>query len=238
MNRIKSVLKSEFINGQTKFDWIFLVVGILMQIAAVVYGYFSGTPDSAISIISALTGIVSVVLCAQGKISFYIFGYIQLLTYVFGIAIPLHLWGEVFENIFYFVTMIVGTVIWFKNYKKTDEDAIKIEPKKMGAKGWVISLVSLGISTVILAFILMHIHEWIPSLEADPTPWFDSITTTAPFIAQIFLMLGYRDQWAFWVIEDVLSLIMFAILGNWVMVAMYLFWTINCGYGWYKWSKE
>ena len=50
-------------------------------------------------------------------------------------------------------------------------------------------------------------------------------------------MLGYREQWAFWIIEDILSLVMFIILSNWIMVAQYLFWTINCIYGLIKWSK-
>ena len=37
---------------------------------------------------------------------------------------------------------------------------------------------------------------------------------------------------------DVTSVVMFIILGNWVMVAQYIFWTINCIYGWVKWSKS
>ena len=56
--------------------------------------------------------------------------------------------------------------------------------------------------------------------------------------SMILMMLGYRDQWIGWAIEDITSLVMFIILGNWVMVAQYVFWTINCIYGWYKWSKE
>ena len=49
-------MKAEFINGRTAFDWIFLAVGLLLQIAAIVYGYMTGTPDGIISIICSISG--------------------------------------------------------------------------------------------------------------------------------------------------------------------------------------
>ena len=239
MTKIKNALKAEFINGRTTFDWIFLACGILLQTFAIVYGFMSGNPESWVSIVSGLTGIIAVVLCAQGKISFYVFGYIQLLTYVFGIAIPFALWGEVIENIFYFVTMVYGTYIWFKRYKKKADGSTEIAPKTLSKKGWIIAVSILVGGSIITGIFLTHAHELLPMIftAADPTPWLDAITTVAPFIAQIFMMLGYRDQWAFWIIEDIISIVMFIILGSWVMVAQYLFWTINCFYGWYMWTR-
>lgn len=232
--KIKDKLKAEFIDGQTKTDWIFLATGLIIQIAAIIFSYLH--PDGMTPVqlfwtsVSGLTGIVSVVLCAQGKISFYIFGFIQLFTYVFAVALPAKLWGEVGENVFYFVTMVVGMVIWAKNYKLGTKGGAKVNPKILTVRGWIWSIVILIISTIGLALGLTY--------TSDPLPWFDSITTTAPFIAQIFLMFGYREQWAFWIIEDILSLGMFIILGNWIMVAQYLFWTINTIYGWIMWSRK
>lgn len=232
--KLKKILKAEFLNGQTTFDWWFLAIGVLIQIAAIIYTCFHPDGMSTGQVfwtsVSGLTGIVSVVLCAQGKISFYAFGFVQLFSYVFAVAIPECLWGEVGENAFYFVTMIIGIVIWWKQYRSHTDGSTSVKSKKLNLLGWIISAVILAASTVVLAMVLQN--------TSDPLPWFDSITTTAPFIAQIFLMLGYREQWAFWIIEDILSLGMFIVLGNWIMVAQYLFWTINCIYGWVKWSKS
>lgn len=232
MERIKKWLRAEFINGQTAFDWAFLVFGLLLQVFAIVYGYVSGTPDNVASIISALTGVVSVVLCAQGKISFYLFGYIQLFTYVFGVALPNHLYGEIGENIFYVITMIIGMVIWAKNYKKAenDTDKVEIKAKELTTKNNLIMWGIMIVGTIILTIILNNTN--------DPVPFFDAVTTIPAFVAQILLMLGYREQWVGWIIEDISSVIMFVIIGNWVMVAQYIFWTINCVYGWIKWSKS
>lgn len=230
MNKVKNWLKAEFITGHTIFDWSFLALGLVLQVVAIIYGYMTGTPDNALSIISAITGIISVVLCAQGKISFYFFGYIQLFTYFFGVAIPNHLYGEIWENVFYLVTMIYGTYIWAKHYKSCANGEVKLNMKRLDRHGMTLMCVCMAIGTGILTIILHNTN--------DPVPFFDAITTVPAFIAQIYCMLGYRDQWIGWAIEDISSVIMFMILGNWVMVAQYIFWTANTIYGWVKWSEN
>lgn len=229
--KIKNALKAEFINGKTTFDWFFLVLGLLMQVGAIIFGIVTDNPDSVISMISAIAGIISVVLCAQGKISFYVFGYVQLFTYVFGVALPNHLWGEVWENGFYFITMVYGTFAWLKSYgRRKDNDSAEIIAKKLNVAGWIITMGVLIIGTTVLTLILNETN--------DPLPFFDAVSTVPAFIAQILMVVGYREQWLHWCIIDVASVVMFILLQNWVMTAMFIFWTLNCIYGWVKWSKS
>ena len=224
-------LKAEFINGRTVFDWFYLLFGLALQTIAIIYGYVTGTPDSVISIICSIAGVISVVLCAQGKISFYLFAYIQMFTYTFGVAIPNHLWGEAWENLFYFITQTYGIYAWFKIYRiKKDNQSAEVKGKKLKAFGWFITMGALAIGTTVLTIVLAKTN--------DPQPFLDAISTIPAFIAQILMVLGYREQWLHWLIIDVASTIMFVVLGNWMMVAMFIFWTINCIYGWYKWTKS
>lgn len=226
-----SKLKAEFINGKSMFDWIYLGIGLILQIIAIIYGYITGTPDGILSIICSIAGVVSVVLCAQGKISFYLFAYIQMFTYTFGIAIPNHLWGEAWENLFYFITQTYGIYAWFKIYRiKEDNQSAEVKAKKLNALGWIITMGCLIIGVTILTIVL--------SKTNDPQPFLDAISTIPAFIAQILMVLGYREQWLHWLIIDVTSVIMFILVGNWMMVAMFIFWTVNCIYGWYKWTKS
>ena len=226
-----SKLKAEFINGRTVFDWGFLALGLLLQTLAIIYGYITGTPDNLVSIISSITGVISVVLCAQGKISFYLFAYVQMFTYTFGVAIPNHLWGEAWENLFYFVTQTYGIYAWFKIYRiKKDNNSAEVKAKKLNIAGWVLTTGLLVVGVTILTIVLHQTN--------DPQPFLDAISTIPAFIAQILMVLGYREQWLHWLIIDVASVIMFIMIGNWVMVAMFVFWTINCIYGWYKWTQS
>ena len=224
-------MKAEFINGRTKFDWCFLILGLVMQIAAIVYGYMTGTPDNLVSIICSIAGVISVVLCAQGKISFYLFAYIQMFTYTFGVAIPNHLWGEAWENLFYFVTQTYGIYAWYKIYRiKKDNNSAEVKAKKLNGLGWGITMGALVLGVSALTVIL--------GMTNDPYPFLDAISTIPAFIAQFLMVLGYREQWLHWLIIDIASVILYIMIGSWVMVAMFVFWNLNCIYGWYKWTKS
>lgn len=227
---LKTVLKNELIAGKSCFDWAWLAIGCLVQIIGVMYGYMTGNPDGLVSIICAFSGVFSVIFAAQGKISAYVFFYIQVCTYMV-IAFQSKLWGEFYENIFYFITQTIGVFVWYKNYKqKTENKSTEVVAKKLNKIGWVITSAYLVIGTIILTIVL--------SKTSDALPFMDAISTIPAFSAQILMVLGYREQWLHWIILDIASVIMFAIIGNWMMVAMFVFWTLNCVYGWYKWNKS
>lgn len=234
MDTVKSWLKKEFINGQRPFDWIFMGIGLIIQAIAIFYQFAhpEGMTTSQLiwTSISSVCGVISVIWFAQRKISAYIISFIQLFTYVFAVAIPSHLWGEVAENGFYFVTMIIGIVLWAKNYNTAyKEKENRVNTKKLSIEGWFLSLITFCAGTLIFYYIL--------SCTNDPFPFLDSITTISPFIAQILLTFRYSDQWCFWILEDIASVVMFSLIGNWIMAAQYVFWTLNCIYGWYKWEE-
>ena len=200
-------LKTEFINGRTAFDWGFLVLGLLLQVAAIIYGYMTGTPDGLISIICSISGVISVVFCAQGKISFYLFAYIQMFTYTFGVAIPNHLWGKAWENLFYFITQTYGIYAWYKIYRiKQENQSAEVKAKKLNIIGWLITMGGLAAGVTVLTIILHHTN--------DPLPFLDAISTIPAFIAQVLMCLGYREQWLHWLIIDVASVIMFVMVGK------------------------
>ena len=97
------------------FDYGFMSLGIVLQVIC-----FLLTKDDILSFICGLSGVINVVLCSQRKISFYIFAYIQMLTYII-IIYKNQLWGELGENIFYLITTTVALFLWLKNYNKEEK---------------------------------------------------------------------------------------------------------------------
>lgn len=232
----KKLLKNEFVSGKKWYDWMFLAVGLVLQFAAIIAGFINGTPDSVGLIISGISGVLSVVLCSQGKISFYIFGYIQLLTYVFCFSIPNNLHGETIENIMYFVTMLIGLYVWFKRYKqKSNTEEIEVKAKKLGWKGNLITALIFVVGSIIYGIFLKNVPMFG---QLDSDPWLDSVTSIPAYIAQYFMVLGYREQWIYWLILDVFSVALSWRAHSWVMTAQFIFWCINCVYGWLKWTKS
>lgn len=181
------------------------------------------TSYDMISFLSGLLGVFAVVLCSQRKLISYAFGIAQILTYLV-IVWQECLWAKVGENIFYLITMIIGFFIWNKHY---DYDKVKTN--------------ELSISNILLMIFYTIAGSFLIgyglTFTNDAHPFFDAFTTLPAFVAQFLMIFRYREQWIFWLIIDIGCLILWMIIGNWCMVAQYIFWIANCFYGWYKWSN-
>lgn len=218
-------MKNEFWNGYNWFERIFFAAMILLQI--VVYCI---VPDSPIGMICGISGVICVALTAKGKISSYIFNFIQIITYMM-ICWELKLYLEFGENIFYFITCILGVFLWKKNMKQNDDGSTQVVAKKFKWWHWVVTAAIALAGTLSLGY-------FGETILGSTLPYYDALTNVLALVAQMLMVWRYREQWAIWIIIDITCLIMFTILGQWSMVAMYVAWTINAFYGWWNWSKE
>jgi nicotinamide mononucleotide transporter len=217
-------LKNEFWNGYTMFEKIFLVAMVALQ--AIVYCF---VPDSPIGIICGIAGCICVVLTAKGKISSYIFNFIQMITYMI-ICWDLALYLEFGEQVFYFIVCIYGVFAWKKNMKTNEDGTEQVKAKKFKLWQWFAVAAITILTTGLLGYFGAEVL-------GSTMPYLDAMTVALAVIAQLLMVWRYREQWACWILIDVISLIMFIALGNWSMVAMYIAWTANAFYGWYNWTK-
>ena len=201
-----------------RYGLMFAILGVLLQVFAFFY-----TGASILSLISGVSGMFAVVLCAERKMSFWIFAWIQLITYLI-LAWEQKLWGEVGENIFYAITMIGGMFIWNK-YKEND----KVKSRSLSKNFFELIKIGCAIGILLLWYCL--------NCTDDTQPFMDSITTVPAIIAQILMITAYKEQWYFWLIIDIASIYMWAIACDWCMVSQFIFWTINCLYGLRKWNN-
>ena len=217
-------IKNEFWNGYNWFERIFMLAMVLLQV--VMYCF---VPDSLIGMVCGIAGVICVVLTAKGKISSYLFNFIQMITYMI-ICWDAKLFIEFGEQIFYFVICIFGVFLWKKNMKKNDDGTEQVIAKKFKPWHWVATIVV----TVVSTFLLGTFGEVI---LGSTLPYIDAFTVALAVIAQLLMVWRYREQWAVWIVIDIASLVMFVMLGQWSMVVMYVAWTINAFYGWYNWTK-
>lgn len=223
MKKISTWLKNELWVGYSVFEKVFLVSMLALQIAV-----FIISPDTPVAIISGISGVISVVLCAKGKISFYYIGFVQTISYLY-LAWTNKLYGEVIENIFYLVTMILGIFLWKKNMQKNEDGTSDVKAKKFTIVQWLLSV----ILTIAVTY---FVGLWLDSIGSNEA-YLDAATNVMSIFAQILMIWRFREQWIWWIVIDVICVIMWARLGNWSMVAMYISWIINAVYGWFNWSK-
>lgn len=223
MVKIKNWVLKNFWNGYTTFEKLFLLGMVLLQI-----GVFIVMPDSPLNIVAGLAGVVSVVMCAKGRTMFYFVGFIQTITYLV-LAWQNQFYGEVLENLFYFVTMIWGIFVWKKNEVTNEDGTSDVLAKKFTATQWVLSIVGTVVATLLMGL-------WLNSIGSAQA-YTDAATNVMAIFAQILMVRRYREQWIWWLVIDVFCIKMWFVAGNWSMVAMYIAWTVNCIYGWCNWSK-
>jgi nicotinamide mononucleotide transporter len=217
-------LKNEFWTGYTRFEKIFLFSMVALQ--AIVYCF---APDSLLGMVCGIAGCICVALTAKGKISSYFFNFVQMITYMI-ICWDLALYLEFGEQVFYFIVCIFGVFMWKKNMKKNDDGTEQVKAKKFKLWQWIVAVIVVIWTTWLLGFFGAEVL-------GSTLPYLDAMTVALAVLAQLLMVWRYREQWVCWIVIDVTSLIMFIILGQWSMVAMYVAWTINAVYGWYNWTK-
>lgn len=223
MERAKKWLVGELWTGYSWVERLYLLSMLVLQIAV-----FIIAPDTPLAIISGISGVISVVLCAKGKLSFYFIGFVQTISYLI-LAWNAKFYGEVIENVFYLVTMVWGVFVWKKNMTENEDGTSDVKAKKFTVLQWILAIIGTAIATVAMGF-------WLDSIGSQQA-YTDAATNVLAIFAQLLMVRRYREQWLWWLVIDVLCLKMWFVDGNWSMVAMYIAWIINCLYGWYNWTK-
>lgn len=220
--------------------WCYLAFGVVLQIAAWIAAYkINGQLEPIQYMIAGIAGVIGTVLFAQGKISAYLFGFINTLTYMFGCAWGAGFYAEFVENWMYLITMCIGLVTWFKMYqKKTSKNSIEVKAKTLGLKGNLIALAIFVVGILGLWQILLDVPQIFN--RPDPKPLLDSVTTVPAFIGQILMIMGFAENWIYWLILDVFSIVLWwptgeGFVGSFSMMAMYFFFMLSTIYGFCRW---
>ena len=219
--RLKKILYNEFVAGQSTMDWLLIVAGLVLQATV-----FAITGDSMLSLVTGMLGVFSVTLCSQRKVSSFVFGVFQIGCYMV-LAARQHFYGELVENAFYMLTTLYGAYAWSRNYDSGD-DGNSVQARHLTAKGWAVTLATFVAGTLAGYLILRK--------TADPHPLLDTVSSVPAFVAQVLMMLRYREQWIFWIAVDVIKVAMWIMQGDWCMAAQFAFWTFVCFYGLKKWK--
>jgi len=207
------------------FDWSFLIAGWLVQVVV-----FLIAPAHPLSLVSGLLGITSVILCSQGNILTFFFGFGQILTYTYLCWLE-RFYAGIAMNAFYFVSQIYGIYAWRRLVRRADDNRSQvITPRN----------IPLPVFAVIIAALaaVAALSGWLLSRYTDDTqPYMDALTTVVSVVAQVMLVMAIRQQWWLWLFVDVLFVAMWIIAGNGCMVAQYIFWCANCVYGLIRWRN-
>ena len=218
------------------YDW-FLIVGVIAS--NVIYSILSGTMD-IVGSVAGIAGVLCVVLVAKGSIWNYLFGIVNVSMYAY-ISYKAALYGDAALNAFYYVPMqFIGWWQWRKrgaamSDAEADGAGVQVKARRFTWRQRAVLAVGCAAAVIAGGFILRYF--------GDPQPFKDSTTTVLSIVAQALMALAFMEQWALWIITNVVSVVMWSICvargeaHAAVMVIMWVFYLLNSLNGFRVWLK-
>ncbi len=218
------------------YDW-FLIVGVIAS--NIIYTVLTGNLD-IVGSVAGIAGVLCVVLVAKGSIWNYLFGIINVSMYAY-ISYKAALYGDAALNALYYVPMqFIGFWQWRKRGAAMSEaqaggSGVQVRARRFTWKQRAVLAVGCTAAVIICGFILKYV--------GDPQPFKDSTTTVLSIVAQALMALAFMEQWALWIITNVVSVAMWCICvvrgeaHAGVMVIMWVFYLLNSINGFRVWLK-
>ena len=218
------------------YDW-FLIAGVI--VSNVLYSVLSGDMD-VVGSVASIAGVLCVVLVAKGNIWNYLFGIVNVSMYAY-ISYKASLYGDAALNALYYVPMqFIGWWQWRKRGAAVSEAeaagaGVQVKARRFSWRQRVILALGCAIGVIAVGYVLKHF--------GDPQPFKDSATTVLSIVAQALMALAFMEQWALWIITNVISVAMWSICvargeaHAAVMVIMWVFYLLNSLNGFRVWLK-
>ena len=218
------------------FDW-FLILGVITT--NIIYSVLTGELD-LVGSLAGITGVLCVVLVAKGSIWNYAFGLVNVSLYAW-ISYKTALYGDAGLNALYYLPMqFIGWWQWRKRGAAMSEgesagDGVQVKARRLDWSQRVLLVLGCFAAVTAVGFLLKYL--------GDPQPFKDSATTVLSVVAQALMALAFMEQWALWIITNVISVIMWGVCvlrgeaHAEVMVIMWVFYLLNSINGFRVWLK-
>ena len=132
--------------------------------------------------------------------------------------------AEVGMNIIYFVTQAFGGIPYFKKHKDAKGE---VETKSEIEWAKIITYILFG--TLAMGLVSKYFDGNMIVL--------DSIQNGIAIGAQLRQMNGNADGWLLWVVSNIINIIVWASVGNWILVASFAAYAIVALSGYLNWSE-
>ena len=132
--------------------------------------------------------------------------------------------AEVGMNIIYFITQALQGIPYFKKHKDETGEVVtksEFEPIK------IITYIAFG--TLAMGLISKYFDGNMVVL--------DSVQNGIAIGAQLRQMNGNADGWLLWVLSNIINIIVWASVGNWILVASFAAYAIVAISGYLNWSE-
>ena len=180
---------------------------------------------SGIEAAAFILGVLNVLLLVRRSIWNYPFGIAMVSLYAV-VFFEAKLYSDALLQIFFLVVQIYGWMHWVR--ARAAEGEIRVETLSNPAR------------LAILAAAAAATIGWGSLMQAytDASyPFWDASVAMLSVTAQILLARRYLENWALWVVVDLLSIGLYAAKGLWLTLILYVIFLGLATWGLWQWNK-
>lgn len=138
------------------------------------------------------------------------------------------LYGEAGLQLLFVVLALWG---WWQWLRGTGDDGRALRVRRLRPQGLLIATGITLLAWPALGLFLAHQTD-------SPVPYFDAFPTVASLTGQWLLARKYQENWAVWIIVNIVSVALFAFKGYWLTVVLYALFIPLSVMGWRAWSRQ
>ncbi len=201
----------------------------MSQIFDALFGQYSGYPTLHIilEIVAVVFGFFSVWFAKKDNILVFPTGIVSTLIFVY----LLHQWGligDMLINAYYFSMSVFGWYIWTRKV-----DATHLTPIAFATIKEHFYSIFLFLGTLIFVFLVYQLFDnW-----NDWTAYVDTLTTAIFFVGMWLMAKKKIEHWLYWIVGDIISVPLYLYKGYTFTSLQYLIFTIIAIYGYLEWKK-
>lgn len=190
---------------------------------------------SFIEFFGTLTGLISVWLATKTNIHTWTIGILNVIAF-FIIYYQIQLYSDMFLQIFFFGTSVLGIWQWLK--KKPVHHDNKVSTLKH--KSQIIISFSIILLTTILGYVIARIHICFPDYFSNPAsfPYPDALTTVLSIFATFLMAYKRIECWILWILVDIISIILYFQKGVLFISLEYIVFLLMATSGLFQWLKS
>ena len=189
-----------------------------------------GYKMSYVELFGTLSGLASVYYAARNNVMTWSSGIINTILF-FILFYQVQLYSDMFLQVYFLVISIYGWVFWSK---PTNASITYL------TKPSLIRICALtAIAGVVVGIFMTKIHTLLPTIFTQPAayPFADAQVMVFSMVAVVLLAKRKVDSWYLWVAVDVVSTILFAMKGVYLVSAEYFVFLCIAISGLISWRK-
>ena len=199
-----------------------------------------------ISAIGSLTGVLSTVLSANGRILTFLFGLIDVSIYG-AMCLAGARYGNAALHLLYFLPM---QFVGFFQWRKRGADASKeVRARRLSGKQWLLYGGIFLVGLVIVYFVLAAMDKTEAAGVVKWLVFMDAFSMMCNLVGQYLMSTAYMDQWFFWIGVNISTIIMWVLTLRQdpssayaaIYLVKYSFYLVNSFNGlriWYNLSRD